>query len=94
MSDNDRLFCSKPFKWFEVSRGQREGDVFACCPSWLDTPMGNLDDSSVAEVWNSTAAVAIRESILDGSFRFCSRERCPSLNTVTEPVGFLACHSQ
>jgi hypothetical protein len=29
------LFCSRPFHWFEVSRGKEEGEVFVCCPSWL-----------------------------------------------------------
>ena len=86
MSTTERLFCSKPFTWFEISRGMREGDVFLCCPSWLDTPVGNLDDASVHEIWNGPAAQRIRESVLDGSFRYCSRERCPSLQTVTGPV--------
>ncbi len=86
MSTTERLFCSKPFTWFEISRGMREGDVFLCCPSWLETPVGNLDDSSVTEIWNGPKAQRIRESILDGSFRYCNHERCPSLQTVTGPV--------
>lgn len=86
MTDHSRLFCSKPFTWFEVSRGREEGDVYLCCPSWLERSVGNLTRQSVQEVWNGPAAQEVRESILDGSFRFCSRERCPSLQTVTGPV--------
>jgi MoaA/NifB/PqqE/SkfB family radical SAM enzyme len=83
---DDRLFCPKPFTWFEVSRRTREGEVFTCCPSWLETPIGNLDEQSVAEVWNSPAAQDIRRSILDGTFEYCSRDRCPYLSTVASPV--------
>ena len=82
----ERLFCSKPFTWFEVSRGAREGEVFTCCPSWLETPIGNLDEQSVADVWNSPMAQAIRRSILDGTFDYCRADRCPHLQTITEPV--------
>src|SRR5262245_949125 len=82
----ERLFCSKPFTWFEVSRFTREGEVFTCCPSWLDTPIGNLDEQSVADVWNSQAAQDIRRSILDGTFDYCNADRCPHLQTLTEPV--------
>lgn len=82
----DRLFCSKPFTWFEVSRGQREGEVFLCCPTWLDTPAGNIEEQSVAEIWNGPVAEAIRRSILDGSFKYCRGDRCPHLQTLSFPV--------
>lgn len=84
--DDDLLFCSKPFSWFEVSRGYHEGDVFLCCPAWLDIPVGNLDHHSVAEAWNGTAAQILRRSILDGTFAYCRRDRCPYLQKVTGPV--------
>lgn len=80
------MFCAKPFTWFEVSRGEREGDVFLCCPSWLDTPIGNLDEQSVEELWNGPVAQQIRATILDGSFSMCRRDRCPFLQTETGPV--------
>jgi hypothetical protein len=83
---DDRLFCSKPFKWFEVSRGTAEGDVFLCCPAWLDTPVGNLTRQSVSEAWNGPAAQAIRRSVLDGSFAYCNALRCPFLQTISGPV--------
>lgn len=81
-----RLFCSKPFTWFEVSRNVRENEVFLCCPSWLDTPAGNLRDQSVEEIWNGPVARDIRRSILDGSFAYCNRTRCPYLQTESGPV--------
>lgn len=81
-----RLFCAKPFTWFEVSRGARENEVYLCCPSWLDTPAGNLRDQSVEEIWNGRVARDIRRSILDGSFAYCNHARCPYLQTASGPV--------
>src|SRR5262249_53335625 len=95
MSDKDRLFCSRPFSWFEVSRfGEaadstrtlRGGDTFLCCPSWLTKPVGNLLQSSVDEIWNGETAREIRKSILDGSFKYCNHIRCPFLQNRTFPV--------
>lgn len=57
-----------------------------CCPSWLDTTVGNLQHQSVDEIWNSKTAQEIRRSILDGSFRYCNGARCPYLQTRTGPV--------
>lgn len=57
-----------------------------CCPSWLDTTVGNLQYQSVDEIWNSKTAQEIRRSILDGSFRYCNGARCPYLQTRTGPV--------
>ena len=87
MSKEKQLFCSKPFKWFEVSGWyEPKGDVFMCCPTWLDTPIGNLQNQSVEEIWNGEKAQEIRRSILDGSFRYCNRSRCPFLQSVSGPV--------
>ena len=83
-----RLFCSKPFTWFEVSRGNLggEGDTFLCCPTWLPVPVGNLNQQSVSEVWNGSQAEAIRRSILDGTFAHCVRANCPHLQAGDGPV--------
>lgn len=81
-----RLFCSKPFKWFEISELKEKGDVFMCCPTWLDTPIGNLLNQSVDEIWNGKKAQEIRKSILDGSYRYCNLSRCPYYQTVSGPV--------
>jgi organic radical activating enzyme len=86
MARNGRLFCSKPFEWFEVTQLNGMGGVYLCCPSWLDTPVGNLQYQSVDEIWNSPKAQEIRRSILDGSFAYCNRSRCPYLQTKSGPV--------
>jgi len=88
MKDERKLFCSKPFSWFEVSSGTglADGDTFVCCPTWLSKPIGNVSRSSVEEVWNSPTAADIRRSILDGSFEYCSKTLCPFLVRPHGPV--------
>jgi len=86
MSKHQRLFCSKPFEWFEVTQLNGRGGVYLCCPSWLDTSVGNLQYQSVEEIWNGEKAQAIRRSILDGSFSYCNASKCPYLQTESGPV--------
>jgi MoaA/NifB/PqqE/SkfB family radical SAM enzyme len=81
-----RLFCTRPFEWFETTQLDGRGGVYLCCPSWLGQPIGNLTHRSVEEIWNGPAAREIRRSILDGSFEYCDRSRCPYLQTETGPV--------
>jgi MoaA/NifB/PqqE/SkfB family radical SAM enzyme len=63
-----------------------KGDVFLCCPPWLDTPIGNILAQSVEEIWNGKIAQEIRRSIFDGSFEYCDRSKCPFLQTLSGPV--------
>jgi MoaA/NifB/PqqE/SkfB family radical SAM enzyme len=46
-------------------------------------PIGNIQHQSVDEIWNGEKAQEIRRSILDGSFKYCDRTRCPFLQTVS-----------
>jgi len=86
MSVGVQLFCSKPFKWFEVFQENTVGVVYFCCSAWLGTPVGQFPQQSVEEIWNGENALKIRRSILDGSFRYCNRALCPYLQTITGPV--------
>ncbi len=62
--------------------------MFLCCPSWLDTPVGNLNNESVQQTWNSPVAQDIRRSILDGSFEYCDFVKCPFLHGREGPVQY------
>jgi MoaA/NifB/PqqE/SkfB family radical SAM enzyme len=86
MKKDKLLFCSKPFRWFEVTQVNEIGEVYMCCPSWLDTSIGNLKYQSVEEVWNGKKAQELRRSILEGSFKYCNHSLCPFLHTISEPV--------
>ena len=70
-------FCPAPFDNLETAP---DGNVYFCCPAWLPKPIGNLNRQNAAEIWNSPAAIAIRESVHDGSYRHCSRIHCPKLS--------------
>ena len=74
--DLSDFFCPEPFESFEL---RSNGDVHTCCPAWLPVPIGNFHRQAPEEIWNSAAAQAIRSSILDGSYRHCSRMHCPAI---------------
>ena len=75
-------FCKNPFRQVDL---EPDGAAFACCSAWLPTPMGNLENSSLMEMWNGHAMQKIRESIYDGSFRYCRHDRCPEIKSGTLP---------
>jgi pyruvate-formate lyase-activating enzyme len=84
--NGQKLFCSKPFEWFEVTQLNGRGGTYLCCPSWLNKSVGNLQSQSVDEIWNGKEAQEIRRSILDGSFNYCDYSRCAFLQTQSGPV--------
>lgn len=86
LADGEQLFCERPFRWLEVSGMRLRGEAHLCCPSWLDMPVGDLSLQAVEEVWNGDTAQRIRQSILDGSFRYCDASRCPFLASRVAPV--------
>lgn len=75
-------FCRAPFESIETTPN---GDVHFCCPAWLPVPIGNLNQSSPEEIWNSSTAQEIRRSIHDGSYRYCSRVHCALLSSDALP---------
>lgn len=70
-------FCRAPFENLETAPN---GDVHFCCTAWLPAPIGNINQQSADDIWNSPAAQEIRGSILDGSYRYCSRVHCPHIS--------------
>lgn len=70
-------FCRAPFENLETAPN---GDVHFCCTAWLPAAIGNINQQSADDVWNSPAAQEIRGSILDGSYRYCSRVHCPHIS--------------
>ena len=75
-------FCEIPWHHLEISW---QGNAFLCCPGWLPLRAGSASTRSLDEVWNSDFAMEIRKSILDGSFRFCSKIHCPKIAGRTLP---------
>lgn len=69
-------FCDTPWRHLEIAW---DGHAFLCCPAWLPLRAGNARSQTLEEIWNSDFAVEIRKSILDGSFRLCSKIHCPKI---------------
>ena len=86
MSDEDqktRLVCFKPFQWFELGWNKQ---AYSCCSGWVTKSIGRMPEQTALEIWNSEAARDMRESVLDGSFRYCKKEYCPHLQEESSPV--------
>jgi len=69
--DKSQFLCPSPFIYIVII-----GDkVFNC--QWLSKPIGTIDDD-IEEIWNGPVAHEIRQSILNGSYKFC-KDTCPRL---------------
>jgi MoaA/NifB/PqqE/SkfB family radical SAM enzyme len=66
--------CLEPFGTIEITE---KGDVRICaCGAWMPTIIGNVFENTIDEILNNTLAIKIRDSIRDGSFRYCNEEAC------------------
>lgn len=72
-ADLSDRFCESPFVKFETLM---DGTVAPCCSIWTEKRLGSLDGQTFEQIWNSTAAQEMRASILDGSYRYCNKQRC------------------
>lgn len=75
MIDLKNYICSVPFNSLEIHNNV----CFVCCPSWLPNKI-ELSEIPLKDMWNSEPIVDIRNSILDGSFKYCNKELCPYLS--------------
>lgn len=66
--------CTVPFHALEI----HENKNFMCCASWLLKELPSKVPMS--ELWNSNEAIEIRESVMDGSYKFCDKTQCPFLS--------------
>lgn len=71
-----KRFCPHPFDRALISV---PGDVYTCCSAWTNFPIGNIFKDSLERIWNSQKAQSIRESIFDGTFRYCDKNKCPRM---------------
>jgi MoaA/NifB/PqqE/SkfB family radical SAM enzyme len=88
MIDLKNYICGVPFNNLEI----HDNVCFVCCPSWLPNKV-ELSEIPLKDVYNSAPIIDIRNSILDGSFKYCSKELCPYLSKLIKfgvtsgPVG-------
>ena len=67
--------CGVPFNSLEIHNNV----CFVCCPSWLPNKI-ELGEIALKDIYNSEPIVDIRNSILDGSFKYCDKKLCPYLS--------------
>jgi len=72
--DFNNYVCGVPFAALEI----HEKDRFLCCASWLKKYLPQ--HTSPKDAWESSDANEIRESVIDGSFRYCDKSQCPYLH--------------
>ena len=75
-----RKFCSRPFDFLHLDPN---GGVRIC--SWSDGQIGNLLEEDIEDIWNGEKADKIRESIIDGSYKYCRATSCPYLENDSLP---------
>ena len=77
--DNEILkkyICTTPFTYIEAHKH----GVFSCCPSWLPNKISSLEKIETA--WESEELKKIQESIIDGSYHYCSKTQCPYIGQI------------
>lgn len=79
-----KLFCKIPFSRISIDN---EGNVWpACCPDWVKFPFGNVMVQTWDEIWNGEAAKKFKDSMLDGSLRYCDKNWCPHIADATAGI--------
>jgi MoaA/NifB/PqqE/SkfB family radical SAM enzyme len=67
-------YCMSPFMTIHI---QTNGTVSLCpCPGWGYTQIGNIIKTPLEEMLASELAQSIRQSIIDGSYRYCNEKQC------------------
>lgn len=72
---NKDYVCSAPFSYTEITNDGQ----YLCCPGWLPTDV--KDSDNFKENFYNKKSKEIRESILDGSYKFCKENLCPHLSS-------------
>ncbi len=68
-------FCEEP--WTGIFSVRTNGDVI-CCPCYAQVKIGNLNESSLEEIWNSEKLIQMRESFRKGELPIvCKDQICP-----------------
>ena len=66
--------CPKPFDTVLIDQN---GSCFICeCTAWLPQSVGNLHKNSLEEIFHSDMAYHLRDSIDNGSYRYCNEKQC------------------
>jgi hypothetical protein len=78
-----QFVCPIPFKRMDICDN---GAVLVCCGHWLPTVIGDFIKSPIEDVLNSEKARKIRESMTDGSYKYCSHLNCAPMSQDLLPL--------
>ena len=79
-----KLFCTLPFSRISIDD---DGNIWpACCPDWVDFPLGNVFKQSWEEIWYGEAATKFRASMYDGSLKYCDRNWCNNISDAEKGI--------
>lgn len=73
------FICKVPFQYTEVHADQQQ---FLCCSAWLPTNI--YETENIKDNFLSDKSNKIRESILDGSYKYCDETQCPYLASLID----------
>lgn len=71
--DLKNKFCGRPWDFFLV------GDYYStqCC--YIHENIGKINSPDLFDTFNNEAAIRVRKSILDGSYKYCKADICPHI---------------
>ncbi len=78
-----QFVCREPFSRFDIGPS---GEVLVCCGHWLPTSIGDFQKNSVEDVLNSPTAIKIRQSVTDGTYKYCNHLECGTMTQGTLPT--------
>jgi len=68
------IICTRPFTHIEV---YVSGNAYCCCADYNDNYyIGNIFEQSFEEIWNGDKINAMRQAVLDGSYKYCHLGLC------------------
>lgn len=75
--------CDMPFYYLEIDS---VGNARVCCASWNPAIIGNVLKEDIVDIWHGEKINIIRNSIIDGSYKYCNHAVCPRLRQNKELI--------
>lgn len=76
----NQIKCEMPFSNIQISS---RFSVHCCCSDWGDD-LGNLEQNSLDEIWQSINLKIFRLSIINRTYTFCNLQNCVHLKAIAQ----------
>lgn len=73
-----KMSCIVPFKHIEI---HMNGQVSACCHTWLPKWVGDVFQNTPEEIINNATRLEIQQGMREGEFTYCN-DQCPQLSAL------------